>query len=130
MSHRPDAPPEIFNFAQHMLAANRGRADKIAYIDDWRHMHYRELDAEARSFAAALGALGFGLLRESAFWWCMAGIALTGVLNLTVSFALAFKVALRSRGIRLAERSRIDRAIRARLRHAPLSFLFPPKDSS
>ena len=57
MSHRPDAPPEIFNFAQHVLAANRGRADKIAYIDDWRHMHYRELDAEARSFAAALGAL-------------------------------------------------------------------------
>ena len=93
-------------------------------------LEVRHVTLSTGQLAAALGALGFGLLRESAFWWCMAGIALTGVLNLTVSFALAFKVALRSRGIRLAERSRIDRAIRARLRHAPLSFLFPPKDSS
>ena len=44
----------------------------------------------------------------------MAGIAVTGVLNLGVSFFLAFRVALRSRGIRLAD-SRIYGAIRRRL---------------
>ena len=40
---------------------------------------------------------------------------------------MAFRVALRSRGIRLADRSRIYRAIRARLRRAPLSFIWPPR---
>jgi len=90
----------------------------------------RHVTLSTGQLAAALGALGFGLLREGAFWWCVAGIAVTGVLNLTVSFALAFKVALRSRGIRLADRSRIYRAIRARLRTQPLSFVFPPKDSA
>ncbi|MFT3663477.1 site-specific recombinase [Piscinibacter sp.] len=93
-------------------------------------LEVRHVTLSTGQLAAALGALGVGLLREGAFWWCVAGIAATGVLNLTVSFALAFRVALRSRGIRLADRSRIYRAIRARLRHAPLSFLFPPKDSA
>ncbi len=90
----------------------------------------RHVTLSTGQLAAALGALGTGVLRESAFWWCAAGIAVTGVLNLTVSFVLAFKVALRSRGIRLADRSRIYRAIRARLRHAPVSFVLPPKDSA
>jgi len=76
---------------------------------------------------SAVGALGLAIIATSAFWWCVAGIALTGVLNLAVSFFLAFRVALRSRGIRLADRSRIHRAIRARLWHAPLSFLLPPR---
>jgi site-specific recombinase len=60
------------------------------------------------------------------FWWCVAGIACTGVLNLTVSFGLAFKVALRSRGVRVQDRARIGRAIRHRLRTQPMSFLRPP----
>lgn len=92
-------------------------------------LEVRHVTLSTGQLAAALGALGWDLLRESAFWWCLAGIAVTGVLNLTVSFVLAFKVALRSRGIRLADRSRIYRAIRARMWRRPLSFLFPPKES-
>ncbi len=91
-------------------------------------LEVRHVTLSTGQLAAALGALGFEVLRESAFWWCVAGIAVTGVLNLTVSFALAFKVALRSRGIRLADRSRIYSAIRARMWHRPMSFLFPPKE--
>ena len=60
---------------------------------------------------------GSAIVATRAFWWCVAGIAATGVLNLAVSFFLAFRVALSSRGIRLADRSRIHRAIRARLWH-------------
>jgi hypothetical protein len=45
----------------------------------------------------------------------VAAIPAIGVLNLTVSFWLAFRVALRSRGIALRERHRIGAAIRARL---------------
>ncbi len=93
-------------------------------------LEVRHVTLSTGQLAAALGALGWDLLRESAFWWCAAGIAVTGVLNLTVSFVLAFKVALRSRGIRLADRSRIYRAIRARMWHRPTSFLFPPKESA
>ncbi|MFY9513559.1 MAG: recombinase, partial [Rubrivivax sp.] len=77
--------------------------------------------------AAAAGAIGLPVLQRPEFWWCLGGIAITGVLNLVVSFALAFKVALRSRGIQLKERRRIGAALRSRLRTAPLSFLLPPK---
>ena len=85
----------------------------------------RHVTLSTGQLAAAVGAEGFGLLRESAFWWCAAGIVVTGLLNVTVSFLLAFRVALRSRGIRLADRGRIYRAIRARLWKKPLSFIVP-----
>ena len=87
----------------------------------------RHVTLSTGQLAAAAGALGLDVLREPAFWWCVAGIALTGVLNVTVSFWLAFKVALRSRGIQVRERERIRAAIRRRIRSAPLSFLWPPK---
>ena len=87
----------------------------------------RHVTLATGQLAAAVGAEGLGLLRTGVFWWCVAGIAATGVLNLTVSFFLAYRVALRSRGIRLADRSRLYRAIRARLRLSPLSFLWPVK---
>jgi site-specific recombinase len=87
----------------------------------------RHVTLSTGQVAAAAGALGWDVLRQPAFWWCAAGIAVTGTLNLTVSFGLAFLVALRSRGILLPDRERISQAIRARLRQAPLSFLWPPR---
>ena len=79
---------------------------------------------------SAIGALGLGIVASAPFWWCVAGIATIGALNLGVSFFLAFRVALRSRGIRLADRSRIHRAIRQRLLDAPASFVLPPRATS
>jgi site-specific recombinase len=87
----------------------------------------RHVTLSTGQLAAAAGALGPDVLRESAFWWCLAGVAVTGVLNLGVSFWFAFKVALRSRGVRVQDRARITAAIRARLRRAPMSFLRPPR---
>jgi len=87
----------------------------------------RHVTLSTGQLAAAVGALGFDILKQPPFWWCLAATLLTGVLNLGVSFFLAFKVALRSRGVRLTDRSRIYRAIRHRLRHRPLSFVVPPK---
>ncbi len=88
----------------------------------------RHVTLSSGQLAAALGALGFGLLLEPAFWWCVAGIAVIGVLNLSVSFGLAFSVALRSRGVQLQVRSRISRALWRRARTAPLSLVWPPKE--
>jgi site-specific recombinase len=87
----------------------------------------RHVTLSTGQLAAAVGALGWPVLQQGAFWWCVAGIAATGVLNLSVSFLLAFRVALRSRGIRLSDRSRIYRAVRSRPWHRPASFLFPPR---
>jgi site-specific recombinase len=90
-------------------------------------LEVRHVTLSTGQLAAALGALGPGLLEEPAFWWCVAGIVAIGVLNLTVSFGLAFTVALRSRGVRLRERSQISAAIRRRLLTHPLTFLWPPR---
>lgn len=90
----------------------------------------RHVTLSTGQLAAASAAEGLAVLGSSVFWWCVAGIVVTGVLNLSVSFFLAFKVALRSRGIRLADRSRIRRAIFRRLRSRPGSFVVPPKQQS
>ncbi|UUX96347.1 site-specific recombinase [Aquabacterium sp. J223] len=88
----------------------------------------RHVTLSTGQLAAALGAEGIGLLLDASFWWCALGIVLTGLLNVGVSFALAFKVALRSRGIRVGERLRLNAALRRRLWRRPWSFLWPPKD--
>ena len=87
----------------------------------------RHVTLASGQLAAALGSLGWGALATGAFWWCVTGVAVTGVLNVGVSFFLAFKVALRSRGIVVQERSRIHAAIRQRLFTRPLDFLLPPR---
>ncbi len=87
----------------------------------------RHVTLATGQLAAAVGALGLGVIATAPFWWCVAGIAATGTLNLGVSFWLAFRVALRSRGIRLSDQSRIQHAIRRRLRQRPASFILPPR---
>ena len=52
------APPERFNIAAHLMAANAGRADKAAFIDDHGSLSYGQLDDRARRLAAALRATG------------------------------------------------------------------------
>lgn len=86
----------------------------------------RHITLSTGQLAAAIASQGFGVVETGTFWACLFGLAAIGTLNIAVSFFLAFRVALRSRGIRLADRSRIHRAIRARLSHKPLSFVLPP----
>ncbi len=86
----------------------------------------RHVTLATGQLGAALGALGTDLLQLPAFWWCVGGIAATGPLNLSVSFYLAFKVALRSRGVKVQDRRRIRAALWQRLRTRPMSFLRPP----
>jgi site-specific recombinase len=88
----------------------------------------RHVTLSTGQIAAAAAAIGPSVLHDSAFWWAVAVIPFVGALNLGVSFFLAFKVALRSRGIRLNDRSRIHRAIRRRLWRRPMSFIIPPRE--
>jgi site-specific recombinase len=93
-------------------------------------LEVRHVTLASGQLGAALGTLGFEAVLTAGFWWCVAGIVATGVLNISVSFYLAFKVALRSRGVRLKDRSRIGVALRRRLRTQPMSFLRPPADGA
>ncbi|MGZ5066307.1 MAG: benzoate-CoA ligase family protein [Usitatibacter sp.] len=54
----PQPPGERFNFAQHLLDANRGRGAKVAYTDDHESMTYAELDERVRRMSATLRAMG------------------------------------------------------------------------
>ncbi len=51
-------PPERFNFAQHLLALNEGRAAKAAFVDDSGTLTYGQLQDRVRRVAAGLRSLG------------------------------------------------------------------------
>jgi benzoate-CoA ligase len=50
----PPAPPSSFNLAEHLIARNAGRADRIAYIDDRARLTYGELAQRIRRCASVL----------------------------------------------------------------------------
>ncbi len=56
------APGARFNFADHLIARNASRPDKIAYIDDAGSLSYGDLADRVRRMAAAL--LAAGMRRE------------------------------------------------------------------
>ena len=69
------APPSDFNFAQHLITSNAGRAHKTALIDDVGALSYASLSAQIRCFAGGIQALGlqredrvFLLMQDSSDW--------------------------------------------------------------
>ncbi|HSV79884.1 MAG TPA: benzoate-CoA ligase family protein [Ramlibacter sp.] len=52
------APPERFNFAQHLLAANTDRPARCAFIDDHGTLSYGQLEERVRRLGAGLRGLG------------------------------------------------------------------------
>ena len=58
MSDTAAAPPERFNFAQHLIEQNAGRASKLAFIDDRTILSYGDLAQRVRRCAAAILAMG------------------------------------------------------------------------
>jgi site-specific recombinase len=90
-------------------------------------LQVRHVTLSAGQMAAAAMSLGTDVLLDPAFWWAVAGVVVIGPLNLAVSFYLAFHLALRAQATSHVHRSRIYGAIRHRLRHAPMSFVLPPR---
>ncbi|AKJ31641.1 site-specific recombinase [Caldimonas brevitalea] len=85
----------------------------------------RHVTLASGQLGAALGALGWEIVYTPEVWLAVLGIAVTGLLNVTVSFAFAFRLALRSRNLRLKDRHRLYAAVRQRVRHRPASFVLP-----
>ena len=88
-------------------------------------LEVRHVTLSTGQVAAAAGALGWEVLQTAPFWWCVAGIVVTGMLNIGVSFWLALKLAARARGVRRVDQQRIRSALANRLRHRLPSFLWP-----
>ena len=88
-------------------------------------LEVRHVTLSAGQLAAAGAALGWDVLRQPALWWCVAAIPLIGALNLSVSFYLAFRLALQAHNVSGLDRARIRSAIWARWRSKPSSFFIP-----
>ena len=88
----------------------------------------RHVTLSTGQLGAACAALGWDVVREPALWWAVACIPVIGVLNLGVSFYLAFRVALRAHNVSATGRAHIYKTILHRLRTAPLSFFWPAKE--
>jgi site-specific recombinase len=75
--------------------------------------------------AARFGTASFG---HGWMWFAMAGIGITFVLNLGVSFAIASMVALRAYDVPRAEQWQILKFLVREVVDSPLSFIFPVKE--
>lgn len=97
-------------------------------------LEVRHVTLSTGQLAAAAASLGPDLLQQGPFWWCAGGIAITGALNVAVSFYFAFLLALKAHNVSGVDRSRIYQAIRHRVRTRLNSFFWPaspadqPKD--
>ena len=91
-------------------------------------LEVRHVTLSTGTLALAASALGTAHAFSAPVLWALLGIVFVAVLNLSVSFALALGLALRSQAASGREQLSIARALFARLRREPLSFLIAPKD--
>jgi site-specific recombinase len=85
----------------------------------------RHVTLSTGQLAAACASLGWEVLRNPDLWWVIACLPLIAVLNVGVSFYLAFRVALQAHAITAAGRDGILRAIGQRLTNHPSTFFWP-----
>lgn len=94
------------------------------------------LPLDIRHIAFSSANLGYALigfdfaLPFKAILWAALGVALIGLTNLGVSFALALRTALGARGVRFEHWGALLKAIWARFRSAPRSFVLPPRGAA
>ncbi|WP_439537806.1 site-specific recombinase [Methyloversatilis sp.] len=90
------------------------------------------LDIRHVAFASANLAYGLEALSFDVDWHAIAigalGVMLIGLTNLTVSFSLAMRVALRSRGIQPEHTRGLSVKLARRFLTRPRDFFWPPKD--
>ncbi|MEK6348861.1 MAG: site-specific recombinase [Burkholderia sp.] len=85
----------------------------------------RHVTLSAGSIGVAVGVLGERALGTGELWWAMAGVLSMAVLNVAVSFALAFTMAVRSRALRPTKVRALIAAIWRAVRANPASLIWP-----
>ena len=75
----------------------------------------------------AYGAVGLDFAMSAGLWLhCILGVALIGIINLTVSFALALWTALRAHGVRISHAGALLRHVGTQFARSPMQFFYPP----
>jgi site-specific recombinase len=85
----------------------------------------RHVTLSAGSIGVALGVLGKAPLRTAELWWAVAGVCSMAVLNVAVSFALAFHMAVRSRDLRRTHVRSLHQAVWRRVFSRPMALVWP-----
>ncbi|RFU45853.1 site-specific recombinase [Paraburkholderia sp. DHOC27] len=85
----------------------------------------RHVTLSAGSIGVALGVLGKDALDLPELWWAVAGVFSMAILNVAVSFALAFYMAVRSRDLRRSDVRPLRAAIWRRVFRRPLDLVWP-----
>lgn len=89
----------------------------------------RHVTLSSGSLTMALSSVDPDTLGWGPIIWAWVGIAVIGMLNFGVSFALALVVALRARDVPRGERRTLPGAVIRRFFRKPLEFFYPPKDT-
>ncbi|MBB2997877.1 site-specific recombinase [Paraburkholderia tropica] len=89
------------------------------------HFEVRHVTLSAGSIGVAMGVLGPATLKSGELWWAVAGVASMAVLNVTVSFALALQMALRSRDLARKDVRPLMRAFWRRVTRHPADLVWP-----
>lgn len=87
----------------------------------------RHVTLSAGSIGVAIGVLGKETLRSAELWWAVAGVFSMAILNVAVSFALAFTMAVRSRSLRPTKVRALVAAIGRAVLARPASLVWPPR---
>lgn len=85
----------------------------------------RHVTLVSGQIAVAAQHLGDGVWQQPALWWAAGGIAITGFLDVAVSFYLAFRLALTAQNVTGVDRRRLYAAMGWRLLRKPWTFLLP-----
>jgi site-specific recombinase len=88
----------------------------------------RHVTLSTGSLTLAIQSLGVDAIGWGPIIWASVGIAIIGLLNFGVSFALALVVALRARDVPRGERRMLPGAVLRRFVRKPLEFFYPPKE--
>ncbi|WP_434108545.1 site-specific recombinase [Paraburkholderia caffeinilytica] len=87
----------------------------------------RHVTLSAGSIGVALGVLGTDALKLPELWWAVAGVGSMAILNVAVSFALAFYMAVKSRDLRRNAVRSLRGAVWQRVFRHPLELVWPSK---
>lgn len=79
----------------------------------------------------AYGAVGLDFAMSAGLWLhCILGVALIGIINLTVSFALALWTALRAHGVRISHAGALLRYVSTQFVSSPRQFFYPARKTT
>jgi site-specific recombinase len=90
----------------------------------------RHVTLSTGTMALGVASRGPEILGRGALIWACLGIAVTFVLNLSVSFYLALRLALRAQDVSRRDHLDILRNLWLQFRAAPRDFFFPPPQNS